>query len=220
MFMDRADAGRQLAEQLAHLKGENPLVLALPRGGVPVGFEVAKALDAPLDVLLVRKIGAPGHEEYGIGAVCDGPEPVVVLNEAAIALLAVPKSYVEAQRTRQLAEIARRRSLWLDGRPPVEIAGRTVILVDDGIATGGTMRAGLRAVRRRGPRRLVLAVPVAAPDSLEALSPEVDEIVCLGAPDWFPAVGAFYAEFHQLTDDEVAEPLRQAEALRTASRGS
>lgn len=213
MFRDRADAGRQLATALAHLKGKHPLVLALPRGGVPIGFEVAKYLDAPLDLMLVRKIGAPGHEEYGIGAVCDGAEPVVVLDEAAISALGVSASYVEAQKCRQLAEIERRRLLWLGGRPPAEVEGRTIILVDDGIATGGTMRAGLGAVRRRHPRHLVLAVPVAAPDSLEALRPEADETVCLLTPAWFDAVGAFYAEFHQLKDGEVADLLARAEAF-------
>jgi putative phosphoribosyl transferase len=213
IFMNRADAGRQLAKELAHLREGNPVVLALPRGGVPVAFEVAKELDAPLDLMLVRKIGAPGHEEYGIGAVCDGPEPVVVLDKAAVALLAVPAAYIEAERRRQLAEIERRRRLWLGGRSPVGVEGRTVILVDDGIATGGTMRAALKAVRRRRPRHLALAVPVAAPDSLDSLRPEADETVCLSTPAWFNAVGAFYGEFHQLGDQEVTDLLTGSEAF-------
>lgn len=211
MFSDRAEAGRQLARALLHLKGKSPLVLALPRGGVPVGFEVARELDAHLDLMLVRKIGAPGHEEYGIGAVCDGPEPVVVLDEGVISLLGVPASYVDAEKTRQLAEIERRRRMWLAGRPSADIQGRTVILVDDGIATGGTMRAALQAVRRRQPRRLVLAVPVAAPETLELLRSEADETVCLLSPEWFNAVGTFYAEFHQLEDCEVSDLLARAE---------
>lgn len=189
------------------------MVLALPRGGVPVGFEVAKELHAPLDLMLVRKIGAPGHEEYGVGAVCDGPEPVVVLDEGVISLLGIPPSYINAQKRRQLAEIERRRQLWLGARASAEVRGRTVILVDDGIATGGTMRAALQAVRRRQPRHLVVAVPVAAPESLERLGAEADETVCLLLPAEFNAVGTFYAEFHQLEDWEVAELLVKSERL-------
>ncbi|MDA8230249.1 MAG: phosphoribosyltransferase [Magnetospirillum sp.] len=210
MFRDRTAAGGKLAERLAHLKDADPVVLALPRGGVPVAFEVAKALDAPLDLVLVRKIGAPGYEEYGIGAISDGPDPVVVLDQAAIGFLGIPPQYIEEQKRHQLAEIERRRALWLGGREPIALAGRTAIVVDDGIATGGTMRAALGAVRKRQPRRLVMAVPVAAADSLESLRSEADEVVCLAAPSWFQAVGAFYDEFHQLADEEVADILRHA----------
>lgn len=210
MFQDRTDAGRQLAERLDYLKTQDPVVLALPRGGVPVAFEVAKALDAPLDLVLVRKIGAPGQEEYGIGAIADGPQPVVTLDHRITEMLKVPASWIGEQKHRQLAEIERRRGLWLHGRRPVTVEGRTAIVVDDGVATGGTMRAALRAVRRRNPRRLVLAVPVSSPVSLADLRSEADETVCLSTPAYFHAVGQFYADFHQLSDDEVADLLKRS----------
>src|SRR6059058_677649 len=161
LFEDRRDAGRQLAAALAHYESSRPVVLALPRGGVPVGFEVAKALGAPLDVLLVRKIGAPGHEELGLGAVVDGHDPQLVLNEDLVRTVAPPPGYIEAEEQRQLAEIERRRRPYIGDRSPVAVEARTVIVVDDGIATGATVKAALRGLARSRPARLVLAVPVA-----------------------------------------------------------
>lgn len=212
-FADRADAGRRLAQALLEHKFADPLVLALPRGGVPVAFEVAKALGAELDVLMVRKIGAPGHAEYGIGAVVDGSDPQLVLNEEAMAIVRPPPEYVEAERQRQLAEIERRRALYVGSRPPAAIAGRTVIVVDDGIATGGTMRAALRAVRKAGAARVVLAVPVAPADAINDLRDEADDVVCLSAPSWFRAVGLYYSDFDQTSDSEVVRLLKEAASL-------
>jgi putative phosphoribosyl transferase len=212
MFRDRHDAGRRLATVLMPLRRQHPIVLALPRGGVPVGFEVAQALGAPLDVVLVRKIGAPGQPELGIGAVVDGPEPQIVLNEEIIGLVDPSPGYVEAEIAQQLAELERRRALYRGARPPLPIEGRTVIVVDDGIATGGTVKAVLQALSRGKPKRLVLAVPVAPRDSLEAVPPAADEVVCLASPEPFFAVGAHYLDFSQTTDEEVIALLRQAAA--------
>jgi putative phosphoribosyl transferase len=161
MFKDRRDAGRRLGRALDRLRGADPLVLALPRGGAPVGYEVALSLDAELDLLLVRKIGAPGHEELALGAVVDGAHPQLVLNEDVIQLIGPPPGYIEAAAKRELAEIERRRRLNFGDAPPVAIEGRVVIVVDDGIATGASMKAALRGVRRNGPSRLILAAPVA-----------------------------------------------------------
>ena len=208
MFRNRADAGRQLAARLTSFRAGDPVVLALPRGGVPIGAEIARALDAPLDVVLVRKIGVPGQPELALGAIVDGEEPELVIDTRLMAMLDIPENYVAEQRQRQLAEIERRRRLYLEGRPPVVVAGRTAIVVDDGIATGYTMRAALRAIRRRKPARLVLAVPVAPPETIAALGAEVDEIVCLSTPDHFGAIGQFYADFRQLDDAEVVALLR------------
>lgn len=212
VFPDRTEAGRRLAERLRHLADQNPVVLALPRGGVPVAFEVAKALRAPLDLVLVRKIGAPFQPELAIGAVVDGERPELVLNEELIADYGIPESYVEGERRRQLAEIERRRELYLAGRPRVPIRDRTAIVIDDGIATGATMAAALRATRRAGPRRLVLAAPVAPPDTIERLRPEVDEVVCLMVPAFLGAIGSFYRDFRQLRDEEVTSLLEEAAA--------
>jgi putative phosphoribosyl transferase len=213
VFADRSDAGRRLAVRLARLKSERPLVLALPRGGVPVGFEVARALDAPLDVILVRKIGAPFQPELAIGAVVDGDQAEIVLNRDLVADLQIAEGYIERERTRQLEEIERRRYLYAAGRPRIEVRDRTAIVVDDGIATGSTMEAALHATRRAGPRRLVLAVPVAPPDTLERLRPQVDEIECLIIPAYLGAIGLFYADFRQLSDAEVVALLERAAAM-------
>lgn len=209
-YRDRRDAGRQLAQQLLRLKDQAPVVLALPRGGVPVAFEVASLLHAPLDLVIVRKIGLPGHEELGIGALVDGDKPIVVMNEPMVAQLRPDPQRVEAEIASQLAEAKRRRETYLSGRAHVDLAGRTVIMIDDGIATGGTVQAALRGVRRAGPERLILAVPVAPQDSLDALATECDAIVCPYVPAWFGAVGAHYQDFGQTSDEEVMRLLDQA----------
>lgn len=203
VFADRRDAGRKLAARLAGFAPAHPLVLALPRGGVPVAFEVAQALQAPLDLVMVRKIGAPGMEEFGIGAVVDGHDPQLVLDEQHVRLVRPPRGYVDAEVRRQLEEIGRRRRAYLPGRAPPDVAGRVVIVVDDGIATGNTAKAALRALRGGRPGRLVLAVPVAEASAIDALAAEADEIVSLHAPKRLRSVGEHYADFTQTTDAEV-----------------
>ncbi|MEJ0094105.1 MAG: phosphoribosyltransferase [Methylocella sp.] len=207
-FSDRREAGRRLARALAKFARSSPVILALPRGGVPVAFEVAKALHATLDLLIVRKIGAPGHEELGLGAVVDGSDPQIVMNEEAMRIVHPPPGYVEAEAQRQFQEIERRRRLYLGQRRAAPIKGRFVIVVDDGIATGGTIRAALKALRRAGAKRIVLAVPVAPRDTLDALRLEADEIVCLSTPEPFSAVGLHYADFKQTSDEEVIQLLK------------
>jgi len=216
MFADRCDAGRRLAARLQHLRDCDPVVLALVRGGLPVAYEVATALSAPLDVVLVRKLGAPRQPELAIGAVVDGDRPEIVTNPGVMRMVGASDIDVEAAAGRQLVEIERRRTLYLGHRAQVDVRGRTAIVVDDGIATGATTRAALHAVRRRQPSRLVLAVPVAPSDTLADLAAEADEIVCLDTPDPFGAVGAFYRDFRQVSDAEVVDLLDRAREGRQA----
>ena len=203
MFRDRKDAGERLAALLLHLKDRAPVVLALPRGGVAIGSEIARLLAAPLDVVLVRKIGVPWQQELALGAVADGGTPEIFIDERMAESLTIPGDYVREETTRQMAELERRRQIYCAGRPLLEVAGRTAIVVDDGIATGATMRVALRAVRRRGPAWLVLAAPVAAAETLAALADEADETVCVAAPEGLGAIGYYYEDFHQMDDDEV-----------------
>src|SRR5260370_6710234 len=220
MFANRRSAGRQLAAWLQQLREEKPIVLALPRGGVPVGFEIAERLDAPLDIILVRKIGVPWQPELALGAVVDGADPQVIINDKLAAELAVEEDYIRGATARQLQEIERRRQIYRGSRTPLPIAGATVIIVDDGIATGSTVRTALRAVRKAGARKIVLAVPVAPEDALKELSEDVDEIVCLSSPSPFIAVGAHYGEFAQVADADVVSLLEErAKAMsRSAER--
>lgn len=208
-FQDRADAGRQLARALAGYMGQQPVVLALPRGGVSVAAEVAAALDAPLDVILVRKIGVPFQPELAMGAVVVGDEPLIVRNEAVIRHAGIGEAAFQAVCDSELAEIERRRQRYLGGRERIEVAGRSAIVIDDGIATGATMRAALRATRLRKPKKLILAVPVAPTDSLAVMRREADEIVCLEAHPDLGAIGYYYSDFRAVPDEVVIALLAQ-----------
>jgi putative phosphoribosyl transferase len=219
MLKDRTQAGTQLAAELLRFKERDPVVLALPRGGVPVGFEVAKALEAPLDLILVRKIGAPFQPELAVAAVVDGEKMELVINEDVLEALALSEDDVREQAKREVGEIERRRRLYLGGRERVRVRGRTALVVDDGIATGATMRAALRAVRRREPSHLVLAVPVAPPETVDLLRREVDEVVCLAMPSPFGAIGNFYVDFRQVSDDEVRDLLDRSAPVRGEQAG-
>jgi putative phosphoribosyl transferase len=218
MFKNRKDAGRKLAARLLKYKDEHPVVLALPRGGVPVAYEVAMALGAPLDIVVVRKLGAPGQPELGVGAVVDGDHPQSVLNEEVLRALDVSDDYLNREAELELQEIRRRQELYRGGCAPEPIEGRTAIVIDDGIATGGSVRAALRGVRRFQRKRLVLAVPVAPPETVESLQPEVDELVCLSTPFFFHAVGQFYEDFSQTSDEEVVELLEGARRQMASAR--
>jgi putative phosphoribosyl transferase len=212
-FADRQAAGRLLARRLSALKLRAPVVvLALPRGGVPVAVEIAQTLGAALDLVLVRKIGAPGQPEFAVGAVAEGEPPRIVVDHAIGAMVGLDRAYLDARAHAALREIARRRQVYLRGRAPVPVEGCTVVVVDDGIATGATMRAALQAVRARRPARLVLAVPVAPADTLAALRTEVDQAVCLEVPDDFGSVGRHYIDFDQVGDAEVVAALDSARA--------
>jgi predicted phosphoribosyltransferase len=206
-FRNRTEAGQKLALALAKYKDRQPAILALPRGGVPVAAEVASALNAPLDLLLVRKIGVPFQPELAMGAVVDGATPIVVRNEDVIRSAGIEEAEFKAVCDAELVEIERRRERYLGGRERVDVSGRTAIVIDDGIATGATTRAALRAVRMRHPKTLVLAVPVAPSESLSALRRETDEVVCLEDHDFFGAIGFYYRDFRQVSDEEVVEML-------------
>ena len=210
-FADRVQAGRLLGERLARMHLAPPrVVLALPRGGVPVAAEVARALHAPLDLVLVRKIGAPWQPELALAAVVEGDPPQIVVDEEVQRSIGSDSGYIQRQAQLELQEIARRRQAYLRGRAPVPLAGCSVVVVDDGIATGTTMRAALKALARRGAAQLVLAVPVAPQDTLQRLRTEVDQVVCLATPFPFRAVGEHYLRFPQLEDDEVVAALDAA----------
>jgi predicted phosphoribosyltransferase len=208
-FLNRSEAGRQLAMALIKYKNRKPVVLALPRGGVPVAAKVATALNAPLDLVLVRKVGVPFQPELAMGAIVDGGNPIVVRNEDVIRLANIDETEFKAVCDAELAEIERRRTRYLGNRDRVSVAGRAAIVIDDGVATGATTRAALQAVRTRGPKTLVLAVPVAPTDSLGVLSREVDDLVCLEDYVSFGAIGFYYRDFRQVSDEEVVETLRR-----------
>ena len=210
-FVDRAEAARALASRLADEKLAPPLVvLALPRGAVPIGAEIARRLHAPLDLLLVRKIGAPWQRELAVAAVVDGDKPELVIDEETRDATGTSREYIADEAKAEWREIERRRTLYLASRTPVPLQGATVIVVDDGIATGTTMRAALKAVRRRGASHIVLAVPVAPHDTLMRLRADVDRVICLAEPQPFHAIGLHYVDFHQLSDAEVIAALEAA----------
>jgi predicted phosphoribosyltransferase len=217
LYQDRRHAGRVLAEELREYAGRpDVVVLALPRGGVPVAYEVATRLGVPLDAFVVRKLGVPGYEEFAMGAIAPGG--VIVLNSEVIEGVGIPKAAIERVIASEQAELARREQVYRAGRPPLDVAGKVVILVDDGLATGSTMRAAVAALRQRGARRIVVGVPIASPETCEELSAEVDQIVCAATPKPFVAVDRWYANFEQTTDEGVRQ-LLEAAAREQAARG-
>lgn len=218
-FHDRRAAGRALASALEGRGYQDPLVLALPRGGVPIGAEIARALGAPMDLVMVRKIGVPRQPELAAAAIVNGDTPQLVVNPEIAAMAGLSSADIDALAQTQLDEIRRRRGIYLQGHPATEIRGRTAIIVDDGIATGATVKAALKATRQRGAARLILAVPVAPQDTLSALQGEVDEIVCLQTPDFFYAIGAHYVNFAQVPDAEVIRLMQETRAAIGAADG-
>jgi putative phosphoribosyl transferase len=206
-FKNRSDAGRRLARVLASYKDQQAVILALPRGGVPVAAEVASFLTAPIDLILVRKIGVPAQPELAMGAVVDGSSPLIVRNEDVIGLAGISESEFKAVCDSELAEIERRRERYLGRRDQIDVARRITIVIDDGVATGATTRAALRATRMRGPKKLVLAVPVAPTDTLAVMREEADEVVCLEDHEYFGAIGYYYSDFRQISDQEVIDTL-------------
>jgi putative phosphoribosyl transferase len=212
LFSNRAEAGQRLAQELKKYAGRNDvIVLGLPRGGVPVAYEVARKLGVPLDVFIVRKLGVPGFEELAVGAIASGG--VRVLNEDVVRALPNAQELIESITAKETAELERREQSYRDRRPPPQLENQTVILVDDGLATGATMRAAVTALRQRRAARIVVAVPVGAPDTCRELEKEADEIVCFTAPAWFQAVGQYYEDFSQTSDDEVRDLLVRATEL-------
>jgi predicted phosphoribosyltransferase len=214
LFRDRVEAGRWLAARL-HNYADRPdvLVLALPRGGVPVAAEVARALHAPLDVFLVRKLGVPGHEELAMGAIASGG--VRVLNDEVVRVLGIEPKLIDVVAGAEQRELDRRECAYRGDRPPPDVCGKTTILIDDGLATGTTMRAAVAALRKQDPARIVVAVPVGSPDTCAELQEDADEVICAETPEPFYAVALWYGNFTQTTDDEVRELLQQASAERT-----
>ncbi len=211
-FQNRSEAGRRLGQALKGYREQQPVVFALPRGGVPVAAQVAAALNAPLDLVIARKVGVPFQPELAMGAIAEGPEPIIVRNEEVIALAGVSEAEFAAVCERERKEIERRRRRYLGDRAAVAAEGRTAIVIDDGIATGATVRAALRAIRARKPKKLVLAVPVAPTSTLGQLRHEVDEIVCLEDHEPFAAIGMFYRDFRQVSDEEVVDLLARHRA--------
>jgi predicted phosphoribosyltransferase len=216
-FRNRADAGRRLAAALAAFKNDHPVILALPRGGVPVAAEICTVLGAPLDLILVRKIGVPVQPELAMGAVANGGTPVVIRNDEVIQIAGIEEAEFEAVCDRELAEIERRRQRYLGDRPRADITGRVVIVIDDGVATGATTRAALQAVRARRPSRLVLAVPVAPSEVMPALRANADQVICLEHYSMFGAIGAYYSDFRQVSDQEVIDILARFPARNTTT---
>jgi len=211
VFRDREQAGRALAEKVRpHVQDKKPLILALPRGGVPVAFEIARSLGADVDVFLVRKLGFPGQEELAIGAIASGG--VRVLNEDLIAESGLSRKLVDEVTAREQTELDRRAAMYRQGRPAIPVAGRTIVLVDDGLATGASMLAAARALRPQGAERIIIAVPVAPIQSCEDLEREVDQVICAETPEPFVAVGAWYEDFAQVTDEQVRKLLDGASA--------
>lgn len=219
LYRDRLEAGRILATKLtAYADRKDVVVLALPRGGVPVAFEVAKALQAPLDVFVVRKLGVPGHEELAMGAIATGG--MYIVNEHVVHMLAIPDSVIEEVAEREQKELERREQLYRDDLPPPDVRDRTIILVDDGLATGSTMRAAVAALRKQHPAHIVVAIPVAAPVVRDEFKAEVDEIVCASTPEPFFGVGYWYEDFSQTSDEEVHDLLALSEQERPLQRVS
>jgi putative phosphoribosyl transferase len=217
VFRDRTEAGRKLAERLRkYVKQSDVLVLGIPRGGVPVAFEVASALEARLDVLLLRKLGVPGEEELAFGAIASGG--IRVLDEEIVRLARVSPDDIERVTAKERLELERRERAYRGGLPPLDVKGQTVILVDDGVATGSSMRAGIAGLRQMGPARIVVAVPVASGSARDRLSREADEMVCLDTPEFFYAIGQFYLDFSPVTDQEVTGLLARAAAIPSAGK--
>jgi putative phosphoribosyl transferase len=214
-FRDRVDAGQILANKLSKYANQKPLVLGLPRGGVPVAFEVAKALKAPLDVYIVRKLGVPGQEELAMGAIATGD--VRVLNKEVIDAFQISEEAIETETRKEKEELKRREGLYRGGRPTLDVTNRTVLLIDDGIATGSTIKAAIAALKKQKAGKIIVGVPVAPPSTIEELRKEVDEVVCVSTPEFFIAISLWYEEFPQTSDDEVRELLEKSEMKKVVA---